>query len=124
MPELRPETMAQFRHIRALLGETDDCVKLCKLSDEESVRNLIRQLAFALGSKAGEEMRPVSLTWEELAELYHKRTGGQARVKPMNTIFAWAKKQPDIESDGEDGLRMKTLEPPANDRKSDSEAGP
>ncbi len=36
------------------------------------------------------------LTWDDLADLYHKRTGGQARVKPMDIIFEWATTQQDI----------------------------
>ena len=34
-----------------------------------------------------------ALTWDELADIYDKKTGGTARIKPMSTIFKWAKKQ-------------------------------
>lgn len=37
-----------------------------------------------------------SLTWDQLADLYHKKTGGQARTKPMDTIFEWAENQKEI----------------------------
>ena len=33
------------------------------------------------------------LTWDELAAIYDKQTGGRARTMDMNTIFKWAEKQ-------------------------------
>ena len=35
-----------------------------------------------------------ALTWEELANIYDKATGGKARTKPMDVIFNWAENQP------------------------------
>lgn len=36
-----------------------------------------------------------ALTWDNLAEEYHKSTGQSARIKPMDSIFNWAEKQTD-----------------------------
>lgn len=36
------------------------------------------------------------LTWDDLADFYHKKTGGHARTKQMDTIYDWAIKQPEI----------------------------
>ena len=36
------------------------------------------------------------LTWDNLADLYDKRTGGCARINTMDSIYEWALKQPDI----------------------------
>lgn len=43
-----------------------------------------------------------SLSWEDLATIYDKRTGGKARTRPMHDIFKWAERQEDIskQSDG------------------------
>ncbi len=45
------------------------------------------------------------LTWDDLADLYKQRTGGIARIKPMQTIYNWAIKQKDIQ-ETKDGLRI------------------
>lgn len=38
------------------------------------------------------------LTWSELGELYDKRNpSGAAKTLPMNRVFQWAQRQPDIE---------------------------
>ena len=37
-----------------------------------------------------------ALTWDQLASIYHEKTGQQARIQPMDKIFEWAKKQTDI----------------------------
>lgn len=37
------------------------------------------------------------LTWDEIANLYDKRTGGIARIQSLNNVFDWATNQPDIE---------------------------
>jgi hypothetical protein len=37
-----------------------------------------------------------NLTWDDLANLYKERTGGTARIKPMDSIFEWATNQSDI----------------------------
>jgi hypothetical protein len=47
------------------------------------------------------------LTWDELAEIYKKETGGTARTKPMDSIFKWAKSRPDIFTYNNDGLQKK-----------------
>lgn len=36
-----------------------------------------------------------ALKWDELADIYFKTTGNQARIRPMDEIFAWAEKQTD-----------------------------
>ena len=38
----------------------------------------------------------MKLTWDDLADLYNEKTGGRARTMPMDTIYDWAIKQPDI----------------------------
>lgn len=43
-----------------------------------------------------------ALTWDDLADLYRIRTGGVARIRPMEEVFDWALTQPDI-SKTEDG---------------------
>lgn len=51
--------------------------------------------------------KPKQLTWDDLAELYDKRTGGRARTRPMDAVFEWATQQPDIEQTDDGGLVMK-----------------
>lgn len=36
------------------------------------------------------------LTWNDLAEFYKKKTGQSARIRPMDDIYTWATKQPEI----------------------------
>ena len=36
------------------------------------------------------------LTWDELADIYHKTTGGRARTMPMEKVFKWAEKRIDL----------------------------
>lgn len=43
------------------------------------------------------------LTWDDLADLYKERTGGIARIKPMDMIYRWACTQKDIK-ETKDGL--------------------
>jgi hypothetical protein len=47
------------------------------------------------------------LTWEDLADLYGKRTGGRARIMSMDDIYNWAVSQPDIEKTADGGLIIK-----------------
>jgi hypothetical protein len=47
------------------------------------------------------------LTWDDLADFYKKKTGGTARIKPMDTIYNWAVKQEEI-IETEEGLLFKT----------------
>ena len=35
-----------------------------------------------------------ALTWDELADIYDKKTGRTARTRPMNDVFNWAENQP------------------------------
>lgn len=35
-------------------------------------------------------------TWDDLARVYSERTGGHARTRPMDAVFAWAKTQTDL----------------------------
>jgi len=49
------------------------------------------------------EHAPKPLTWEELATIYDKQTGGHARTQLPDKIFDWAEKQTDkfvVDSDG------------------------
>lgn len=47
------------------------------------------------------------LTWDDLADFYKKKTGGTARAKPMDSIFEWAEKQPEIQSNKDGTLSFK-----------------
>ena len=51
-----------------------------------------------------------TLTWDELANFYDKKTGGRARIQPMKTIFEWAIKQPEIEENKDGTLTFKLTE--------------
>jgi len=44
-----------------------------------------------------------SLTWDELADIYDKSTGGRARTLKMNQVFEWAERQADRFFVSEDG---------------------
>ena len=37
-----------------------------------------------------------AISWEELANIYDKTTGGKARIKPMDSIFKWAESRKDL----------------------------
>lgn len=49
------------------------------------------------------------LTWDDLADLYKERTGGRARIRPMDEIYDWAVSQPDIKKT-DDGLILNKKE--------------
>jgi len=49
------------------------------------------------------------LSWDELADLYDKRTGGAARTRPMKEVFEWGKRQDDLIVHPEDGTIHYTL---------------
>lgn len=36
------------------------------------------------------------LTWDELADIYHKITGTTAKVRPMAVIFEWAENHKEL----------------------------
>jgi hypothetical protein len=40
-----------------------------------------------------------AITFDDLADFYHKKTGGTARTKPMDSVVEWATKQEEIEYD-------------------------
>lgn len=44
-------------------------------------------------------MNTKRLTWDDIADLYAERTGGRARIQPMDTIRDWALRQADISTD-------------------------
>ena len=46
-----------------------------------------------------------ALVWGEIADFYDsKHTGRKARTLPMDAVFNWAKTQPEIEFDEEQGV--------------------
>jgi len=45
--------------------------------------------------KTKEVLKMKNLTWDDLANIYDKETGGRARTLPMTAIFKWAAKQTD-----------------------------
>lgn len=47
------------------------------------------------------------MTWNDLADFYHKKTGGTARTRPMDQVYDWAVEQEEIE-ETEEGLILKT----------------
>ena len=49
------------------------------------------------------------LTWDNLAALYNQRTGRNARIMPLNAIYNWAVRQPEIQ-EREQGLILKKEE--------------
>lgn len=56
------------------------------------------------------------LTWEDLAEIYKVRTGGRAKIRPMDEIYQWAVSQPDIEETAE-GFLIQVSKKPTGPRK-------
>lgn len=38
----------------------------------------------------------MTLTWNELADFYGKKTGMKARIMPMEKVYCWGTKQPEI----------------------------
>ena len=36
------------------------------------------------------------LTWDDLADIYHKETGKHARIQPMENIYNWAVERKDL----------------------------
>lgn len=53
-----------------------------------------------------------TLTWDELAKFYDRKTGNCARIRPMNAVYQWAVKQEEIKvtDDGSLILDEKTYE--------------
>ena len=48
-------------------------------------------------------MRGEGITWDELADIYDKITGGRARTRPMEKIFEWAEGKTDLFKVNKDG---------------------
>ena len=48
-----------------------------------------------------------TLNWEELADFYKKKTGGRARIRPMEEIYDWAIEQPEIVVNNDTSLSYK-----------------
>ena len=48
------------------------------------------------------------LTWNNVADLYKERTGGIARIKPMDIIYQWAIKEKDIKETKNGLILLKT----------------
>jgi len=44
-----------------------------------------------------------AITWDELADVYARETGGKARIQPMEKIFDWAVGRKDIFKLNKDG---------------------
>jgi len=58
-----------------------------------------------------------ALTWDDLANIYDKETGGTARIKTMASIAAWAVKRKDlfnVETDGSFTLKVTEVEKECN----------
>lgn len=51
-----------------------------------------------------------TLNWNDLADFYNKKTGGQARIRPMDEIYEWAAKQPEIKINKNTSLSFKADE--------------
>ena len=49
-----------------------------------------------------------NLTFNDLADIYHERTGQQARIRSIDSVLEWAEKQTDIiEVDDEGYFHLK-----------------
>ncbi len=48
-------------------------------------------------------MKNDAITWDELADIYARETGGKARIMPMGGIFEWAESRDDLFQLNEDG---------------------
>ncbi len=48
------------------------------------------------------------LSWDDLAEFYNKKTGMNARTKPMEVIYQWAERQPEIKKYKDGSLSFKS----------------
>jgi hypothetical protein len=53
------------------------------------------------------------LTWDELADIYGKETGGRARIQPMDKIFKWAESRPDLFTYDNDSLQLRVKTKPS-----------
>ena len=46
-----------------------------------------------------------NVTWNFLADVFERETGGKARTRPMDSIFDWALSRPDLfKQSPDDGL--------------------
>ncbi len=50
-----------------------------------------------------------SLTWDSLAAFYEKKTGKNARTKPIEDIYKWALKQPEIKRNKDSSLSLNLI---------------
>lgn len=56
------------------------------------------------------ESKKKNLSWEDIADFYKEKTGGSARIRPMNEIYEWAVKQEEIIVNKNTTLSFKRLE--------------
>lgn len=49
-----------------------------------------------------------TLTWDDLADFYKRKTGASARIKPMDEIFDWAERQSEIRLNDDGSLSFNT----------------
>ena len=52
-------------------------------------------------------MKKKTITWDELADFYAKKTGGRAKIRPMEEIYQWATEQPEIIVNKDSSLSFK-----------------
>jgi len=50
------------------------------------------------------------LTYDDLADFYDKKTGGTARIQPVDKIYEWATKQEEIQINEDTSLSFKIKE--------------
>jgi hypothetical protein len=51
-----------------------------------------------------------TLTWNDVADLYGKKTGLTARILPIEKVYKWATKQPEITVNPDTSLSWRTDE--------------
>ena len=47
------------------------------------------------------------ITFDELADIYDKETGGKARIRPMEKVTRWAEQRKDLFHIDEEGFILK-----------------
>lgn len=48
------------------------------------------------------------LTWDDLADFYAKKTGGKAKIRPMEEIYNWATQQEEIVVNDDSSLSLRS----------------